>query len=188
MEPAARLVEMRKLHQERKWRELIAQYAAEDFSTWPADQADSASEAFHLRGQVYSFLKDGAQAKDDLQAAVKRAPKNQAFWLTLGDNYANNLDDAEQALAAYRQAFAISGKGNGWQPLTATLAIARLLTDQAKPAEALAVLQQYGDMEGMAPVWRIRMLRAYGHAYAAQGKEQESLAKFREALQLESQP
>jgi hypothetical protein len=31
-------------------------------------------------------------------------------------------------------------------------------------------------------------LRAYGHIYAAQGKEQESLAKFREALQLEAQP
>ena len=62
------------------------------------------------------------------------------------------------------------------------------MTDQAKPDEALAVLKQYGDMEGMAPVWKIKMLRAYGHAYAAQGNEKESLAKFREALELESKP
>jgi hypothetical protein len=39
----------------------------------------------------------------------------------------------------------------------------------------------------MAPVWRIKILRAYGHAYAAQGKEKESLEKFREALLIESQ-
>ena len=50
------------------------------------------------------------------------------------------------------------------------------------------MLKQYGDMEGMAPVWKIKMLRAYGHAYAAQGNEKESLAKFREALELESKP
>lgn len=97
------------------------------------------------------------------------------------------MNDSEQALAAYQHAFTLTGKGNGWQPLTATIAIARLLTDQVKPDEALAVLQTYGDLTGMAPVWRIKMLRAYGHAYAAQGKDAESLAKFREALQLEAQ-
>ncbi len=178
---------MRVLHQDRKWKELIEQFGTEDFSAWPADMSNQASEAFHLRGQIHFFLKDGSNAEADLKAALKLAPKNQAFWLTLADNYTNNLRDDEQALAAYRQAFAITGKANGWQPLTATIAIARLLTDQVKTDEALAVLKQYGDMEGMAPVWKIKMLRAYGHVYAAQGKEQESLAKFSEALQLESQ-
>jgi tetratricopeptide (TPR) repeat protein len=177
---------MRALHQDRKWKELIEQFGTDDFSSWPADKQDKASEALHLRGLVYSYLKDGPNADADLKAALKLAPKNQAFWLTLADNYTNNLKDDEQALAAYRQAFAISGKGNGWQPLTATIAIARLLTDQVRTDEALAVLKQYGDMEGMAPVWKIKMLRAYGHVYAAQGNEQESLAKFREALELES--
>lgn len=182
------LLRMRSLHQDRKWKELIEEFASEDFAKWPADMQDKASEAFHLRGLVYSFLKDGPKAEADLKAALKLAPKNQAFWLTLADNYTNNQKDDEQALAAYRQSFAISGKGNGWQPLTATIAIARLLTDQVKPDEALAVLKQYGDMEGMAPVWKIKMLRAYGHVYAAQGNEKESLAKFREALELESKP
>ena len=54
--------------------------------------------------------------------------------------------------------------------------------------QALAVLKQYDDMEGMAPRWRVRMLRAYSHVYAAHGNEQESLAKVREALELESKP
>ncbi|MCX7423076.1 MAG: PmoA family protein [Planctomycetia bacterium] len=185
-DPDSTLSRMRALHQDRKWKELIEQFGADDFSAWPAAISNKASEAFHLRGQIYSFLKDGPKAEADLKASLKLDPKNQAFWLTLADNYTNNLKDDEQALAAYRQSFAITGKGNGWQPLTATIAIARLLTDQVKTDEALAVLKQYGDMEGMAPGWRVRMLRAYGHTYAAQGKEKESLAKFREALELES--
>ncbi|TXT35396.1 MAG: hypothetical protein FD138_1374 [Planctomycetota bacterium] len=183
----ATLSRMKALHQDRKWKELIELFGTEDVSSWPADMPDKASEAFHLRGQIYSFLKDGVKAEADLKAAIKLAPKNPAIWLTLADNYTNNLKDDEQALAAYRQAFAITGKGNGWQPLTATISMARLLTDQVKTDEALAVLKQYGDMEGMAPVWKIKMLRAYGHVYAAQGNEKESLAKFREALELESQ-
>jgi len=187
-DPDSTLSRMRALQQDRKWKELIEQFATDEFSAWPADVANKASEALHLRGQTFAFLKDGPKAEADLKAAVKLAPKNQAFWLTLADNYTNNLNNDEEALSAYRQAFAITGKGNGWQPLTATVAMARLLTDQVKIDEALQVLQQYGDMEGMAPVWRIKMLRAYGHAYAAQGKEQESLAKFREALEQESQP
>ena len=185
-DPDSTLSRMRAIYQDRKWKELIEQFATVDFSAWPADISNKASEALHLRGQIYSFLKDGSKAEADLQAALKLAPKNQAFWLTLADNYTNNQNDDEQALAAYRRAFAISGKGNGWQPLTATIAIARLLTDQVKTDEALAVLKQYGEMEGMAPVWKIKMLRAYGHVHAARGDEQESLAKFREALELET--
>lgn len=180
------LSRMRALHRERKWKELIEQFAAEDFTKWPADPSHQASEALHLRGQIYSFLKEGLKADADLKAALKLAPKNAACWLTLADNYTFNLKADDSALDAYRHAFAITGKGNGWQPLTATTAIARLLTDAGKPDEAIAVLQQYGDMEGMAPVWRIKLLRAYGHAYAARGNEKESLAKFREALELES--
>ncbi len=182
------LMRMRTLHQDRKWKELIEQFASEDFSTWPADMSNQASEAFHLRGQIYSFLKDGPKAEADLKASVKLAPNNAAFWLTLADNCTNNSKDDELALAAYRQAFAITGQGNGWQPLTATIAIARLLTDQVKTDEALAVLKPYGDLKDLPPIWRIKMLRAYGHAYAAQGNEPESLAKFREALELESKP
>ena len=52
--------------------------------------------------------------------------------------------------------------------------------------EALAALRPYDEHPSVAPYWRIRLLRAYGHVYAAQGAEQESLAKFREALHMEA--
>ena len=184
-DPESTLSRMRALHQDRKWKELIEQFGAFDFAAWPADMQTNASNAYQLRGQIYSFLKDGPKAEADLNAAIKLTPKEAAAWLVLGENYTNNLQDDEQALAAYRQAFAITGKGNGWQPLTATVAMARLLTDQVKTDEALEVLKPYGDLKDIAPTWRIRLLRAYGHVYAAQGNEKESLAKFREALELE---
>jgi len=187
-DPDAVLGRMAALQQERKWKELIAQFGDMDFSAWPAAMSVKTSEALHMRGYVYSVLKDGPHAEADLKAATKLAPGHAAIWLTLGENYVNNLNNDEQALAAYRKSFAITGKGNGWQPLTATVSIARILTSQVKPDEAIRVLQQYGDLAGMAPTWRIQLLRAYGHAYAAQGKEKESLAKFREALQLEPRP
>ena len=187
-DPDAVLARMRALQQERKWKELIEQFGAEDFAAWPAAAKEKAGAALHLRGQIYSFLKNGARAEADLQAATKLAPNDSAVWLTLGENYVNNLNNDEAALAAYRRALAITGKGQGWQPLTATVSIARILTSQVKPDEALAVLGQYGDLSGMATTWRIQLLRAYGHAYAAQGKEKESLDSFCEALRLEARP
>jgi predicted negative regulator of RcsB-dependent stress response len=184
-DPESVLGRMRALQQDRKWKEVIEQFAAEDFTTWPAENAALASEALQLRGMARSVTKDGRGAEADLKLAVKLAPQNVAIRLSLADNYVNILNDDESALAVYRQALAITGASNGWQPLTATVSIARILTDQVKPDEAIAVLQTYGNIDGMAPTWRVRFLRAYGHAYAAQGREQESLAKFHEALQVE---
>jgi tetratricopeptide (TPR) repeat protein len=186
VEPPATLARMRDLTRERKWRELVEQLQDVDYSAWPAESADQAAEALHLRGQAYSTLKQGRAAEADLKAAVKLAPRRELAWLSLADNYANNLQDDRQALDAYRQVLAITGRGNGWLPISATLATARILTDQVRTEEALETLKPYDGADGVAPIWRIRLLRAYGHVYAAQGKEQESLARFREALELES--
>lgn len=179
---------IRLLVQQRKWKEITEQFAGNDFLSWPAEFAPQASEALYHRGLAHSHLKNGKQAETDLLAATKLNPKNALAWMTLGDNYANNLGDERQALAAYRQSLDITGPTQGWQPLTTTLSIVRILTDQVKTDEALAMLRPYDDLKTVAPIWRVQLLRAYGHVYAAQGKEQESLAKFREALQLESQP
>ena len=184
----ATLIRLRVLAQDRKWKLIVEQFAGDDLSSWPAESAAQASEAFYLRGQAQSFLKNGKDAEADLLAATKLNPKNELAWMTLGDNFANNLHDDEHALAAYRQSLAITGATPGWQPLTTTLAIVRILTDQVQTDAALAMLRPYDDLKTVAPVWRIRLLRAYGHVYAAQGNEKESLAKFREALKLESQP
>lgn len=188
-EPADReatLVRLRKMAQDRQWKGIVEQFGKEDFAAWPEASAGQATEALILRGRARAVLKDGKAAEADLLAATRLGPKNVPAWLALGDVYADTLGDAPKALAAYRRALALAGTSAGWQPLTATLSVARILTDQVKPDDALAVLRVYDDDPQVPPIWRIRLLRAAGHAYAAQGKERESLAKFREALDLEA--
>jgi predicted Zn-dependent protease len=179
------LIRMRELQRERKWQEFVDQFGAVDFATWIVDSADKAVEAFHMRGQVYSILKNGKSAETDLKAALNLTPRNGLIWLTLADNYANVLNDPSQALATYRHIFTLTGKSNGWLSIQVTISTARILTDQVKPDEAIEVLNRYGEMEGMAPVWQVKMLRAYGHAYAAQGNEQQAKDRFAKALAIE---
>ncbi len=168
-------------------RDIVQQFELDDFAAWPAESGPAGQRGSDLPRLAYSQLKEGQRAAD-LRAAAKLDPKNVLAWMTLGDNFANNLNQQEHALAAYRQSLAITGTTNGWQSLSTALSIVRILTDQVETDAALAALRPYDDLQSVAPVWRIRLLRAYGHVYAAQGKEQESLTKFREALQLESQP
>jgi len=179
------LDEMRMLHQQRKWTEFMQRYASESFATWAPE---AAREALQIRGQIYSFTKDGKHAEADLQAALRLAPHGTDIMLLLADNYVNNLKDDAKAISAYQQVIGITGTNQGWQPLTATVGLARLYTDQVKLDDALEMLNPYGDLNQLPNLWRIKLLCAYGHIYAAQGKEPESLAKFREALQIEPQP
>ena len=183
------VIRMRAMFQDRTWKELLEKYGREDFASWPVENAKAASDALQIRGQTYSFTKEGSSAEADLMAARKLAPSHPDIALLMADNYLNNLNDETKAIAAYREALALSGTNTqGWQPLTATVGLARLYTDQVKLDAALEVLKPYGDLSQLPPTWRIKFLRSYGHLYAAQGKEPESLAKFREALKLETQP
>jgi tetratricopeptide (TPR) repeat protein len=177
---------MRQLHQQRRWKELVAQFAGEDFSKWPEGTARTAAEALHLRGQAYAALKNGKQVENDLKGSLRLDPQNGLVWHALAENYARNLASDDEALAAYRKVVEITGRTNGWLPISSTLEIARIQTDRVETDEALRTLETYGDAAAMPPTWKIRLLRAYGHAYAARGDEQASLAKFREALELEA--
>ncbi len=165
----ATVLRMRALTQDRKWKEIVEQFARDDFSSWPAEFAGQASEAHFQRGQAHAFLKNGKAAEVDLLAATKLNAKNELAWMTLGDNYVTNLNDESHALAAYRESLAITGPTQGWQPLTTTLAIVRMLTDQVKTDEALAMLRPYDELKSVAQ--STASVCAYGHVYAAQGRE-----------------
>lgn len=184
-DPDEQLATMRAFSQARQWKEQIAQFGKENFAGWPAEKA---AAALQLRGQAYRFLKDGEHAKADLAEALRFAPQDVTIWLTAAENFRDNLQDDEQALVAFRKALSLTGPGIGWQPMTAANSIARILVDQVKTDEALETLKPWGDMQTLAQSWHIRMLRTYGHIYAARGEEQKSLACFREALRLEAQP
>jgi len=178
------IARMRQLYE--KPRALIDEFQSEDIAAWPPEVADKAGEAFHRRGRAYSILKDGKRAEADLKMAVERAPRNELFWVSLAENYNGNLKDEQQALAAYRRALELAGASTHWLPLSATLSAAAILRNQGRYDEALQMLRRYKDLGTISKGWRVAMLRAYGHIYAGQAKEQESLAKFHEALELES--
>jgi predicted negative regulator of RcsB-dependent stress response len=187
-DPAAILSRMHALQQDRQWKLLIDQFSNTDFATWSGENVQQASEALLLRGQSFAVLKEISNAERDFQSAVELTPKNPAAWILLGDFSVQQMPADERALAAYRQALALAGQGNGWQSMHATIAIARLLTDHVRTDEALEILKPYQDRKETPINWRIRFLRAYGQVYAAQGEEAKSLQCFREALELEAKP
>ena len=180
--------QMRALHDAEKPQELVDQFKDVDLSTWP-----EAARAFHLRGHAYLQLKDAANAERDLEAAVERSPKNGYFWHSLAETYRRFLKDDARALNAYNKAFEMVRADNGgqkpygWMPINATLEAATILLHQTKYAEALKVMERYddSDAERLGVYWGRRMLRMYGHIYAAMGREEECLAKFHAALELE---
>ena len=187
-EPSSLAIQkMRTLSKDRKWAELIQYFAKENFDNWKNETLSTKTEAYLLRAKAYFFLKNGKECEIDCKSGLALSPANELLLLTFAENYAANLNDESQALANYRKIISITGRTNGWLPISCALAMAKILTDQVKINDALEVLDQFSDIKGMAPAWRIKILRAYGHAYAAQGKEKEALAKFQEALHLENQ-
>ncbi len=184
-DPKATVLVMKSLLQSYKSGSLVDRYADVDFGAWPAEFAAEKSEALRLRAAAYSVVKKGTHAEADYKAALTLDPKDLSAWIGLADNYLNVVGDGAKAVSAYQKVIELSGKNAGWMPLHATLAIAREAIDRVKPEQALETLKQF-DGVPMAPVWRVKILRMLGHAYATQGNEAESLAKFREALELEN--
>lgn len=184
-EPDVVLTRMRELLGMYKSKELTIEFENEDFGAWPAGASAKKVEALQLRGRAYMVVKDGRRAEADFKQALAIAPRNAGLWLLIGENYFRNLDSDAQALESFEQARKIAGDSKGWERLTATIYSVQLLVDDLKTDEALDLLKPFGDLRDLAPIWRVKMLRAYGHVFASQGKEAESLAKFREAFQVE---
>ena len=60
------------------------------------------------------------------------------------------------------------------------------LCSEAKYDAALESLGKHENVDKLPRSVRVKILRAYGQIYAGQGREEESLAKYKEALQLEN--
>lgn len=185
------LARMRELCKGASRVELIQQFKDEDIAAWPPAFSSKAVEALNLRGQGFCNVKDYGRAEKDLKRAVELAPGNGYAWCNLAGAY-RGLQDDQRALDAYIRAYEAdraqhTEKSFGWMPLSVTIDAASILMNQAKYDEALQVMGRYddNDMQKITPSWRIRMLRQYGQIYAGLGREEESLIKFKAALELE---
>ena len=187
--PASRTVRMRLMLQNGKHAELIAAFGDDEAGRWPDKVA---GEAFYCRGRAYVTLKDGKAAESQLRKALKHLADESAIaraWLTLADNYRDNLRDDESALEAYARVREVGGARDryGWKYLSSLTSAADVLRRQGRHDEAFDVLKR-ADLDGLRGYWRGAMLHAYGQTLAAQGKTSEAIAKLRDALEREDVP
>jgi tetratricopeptide (TPR) repeat protein len=188
----ALLVRMRELCKGGSRVELIQEFKDVDIAAWPSAFKDKGVgtaktvDGLNLRGMGFWTLKDYERAEKDFKLALELSPTNGYLWNSMGDVYKSMKDD-QRALDAYTKAFENVEKSYGWMPLSATLNAAAILISQTKYPEALKVMERYddNDMQKMAPVWGVKMLRTYGQIYTAMGREDDSAAKFKAALELE---
>lgn len=168
-----------------KQSDLIAAFKDTDFAAWPTNIAYM---AFLKRGEAYGTMQDDKMAVADMEQAAARAGKDTETQLeTLNKIGAlhEKLQDSDKALDAYRRVIDICAnpkvKGAQRAYPAAILAAARILKDKQKYDEAIACLTRY---EPSSTTFGLQVLEMSGDIYAAMGKKDEALAKYRDIVKL----
>ncbi len=178
--PVQRTCRMRLLTDRRLFREVVDQYGADDFGTWPEYLA---AEAHQLRGGAYRNLRDGERAAADLEQATRLLTEGNTLGLAyaaLGDVYRDQLHDDDRALAAYRQVYRTP---NFYKHCAAAIAVAELYRRRTQPADALAELDRLPFDQLAVPFWRASVLAAKAAALVDLGRPTEALTCYQQALQ-----
>lgn len=161
-------------------KELVNAFKDEDFTKWSDSHI---YDAFIARGVAYMRLNQYAEALNNFKKSEEFAstPAKKANTLNLIGISLQFSGDEEQALAVFRQMGDIpSMKGYGMIN-EAIISAARILTKQKKYDEALNEMSKIGSAK--SGYWQTRPLVVQAEIYAAQGKKNEALAKYNEALQ-----
>lgn len=189
--PLAAYTQMEILSDNKKHQQLIAAFNEEDIAAWP-DRINY--KGFFLRGAAYSVREDRQAAIKDFQQCVDLAGSD--LWVKLealnnvGALY-RDLDNAK-AMETYQKAFAIcdsnpNRKGR-WLYPHAILAATRILIDQRDYDQALAVLAKFDDrpQNKTRGPWEFLVLEAYGDIFVEQGKKDDALAKYQDAVTIDT--
>ena len=190
--PMAAYAQMEIMDANRKHRELIASFWQEDISAWP-DRINY--KGFFLRGAAYSRTgQDQAAAKDfrqctDLSGSdipVKLEALNRLAALLRA------LKDDTGAMETYDEVFAVFEKNANlkglWLFPQAILGAARISMDQEDYDSARSRLAGFNlDKEkGKRGPWEFLVLEAYGDICVAEGKKNEALARYRDAVSIKT--
>jgi uncharacterized protein DUF4838 len=149
--------------------EIITQFANEDFSKWPFWQRGA---GYHFRGQAYYLTKAGDKAEADFSAAlpwVGEPRTRDALLLAQAQNRERNLQNDDQALAAYRAVIVDRANIGGADEYAALQGVARILTRQGKYDEAMTTLKR-ADLEKLQGVWRENILKSIAEVQKARGQ------------------
>jgi len=135
----------------------------------------------YLLGVLYMQMARYADAERELSASLKLRPDNGDGWATLGSVY-NKLDKLPEAAAALKEAIR-------QDPLQADphLTLAAVLVKQNQPAEATEERRKAGDlMRAHMNLQRAEVSTNSANALLAEGKFDEAIAGFREALSFDA--
>ena len=181
LKPIAKTTHMKNLLAQRKWNEVVEQFGAEDFSTWPFTQIGATALA---RGRAYHAIKAGKKADADLTLALAFTsdPRSRMSILrTMGWNREMILKDDKRALEAY-QAIVVSTTGKGGAEYFSGLqGAARILTRRGKYNEAIAVLDRV-DVEQVSGSWSDALRLTRGQTLQAAGRKSDALKLYRGIL------
>ena len=139
--------------------EVVKQFGAEDFATWPFWKR---ADGLLARGRAYSLVKDGARAESDLSTAIEwisDARCRLPIWLSLAQNRELNLKDDAGAHEAYEASLGGKTVFTSSDQFTAILGIARIQTRKGQFDEALKTLNR-ADPGKLTGVWKENFAKA----------------------------
>ena len=178
IEAVRKAVRMWLLLGQAKARQVIADFANEDFSKWPFWKR---GDAYHARGRAYFVTKAGPEAENDLSNALPWTsdPRaRDAIYLTLGQNREHNLKDDTRALEAYQTVVTDRRRIGSANEFGSLQGIARIQSRRKNHDAALATLHRanIGQLKGF---WRGSILISVGDVELGAGHKAEALAAYR---------
>ena len=179
-ESTKKLCQMNLMLAQGKLAELVTAFKDEDLTTWSDFHI---YDALITRGFAYMKLKQYGEALTDFRKAegFVSAPVKNAQVLNLIGITLEQAGDDEQALSVYRQIEEIPHmKGYGFSN-DAIISAAKILSKQKKYDEALKEMAKI--VPAKSGYWHAHPLMVQAELYAAQGKKDEAVAKYNEALQ-----
>ncbi|MFA7159817.1 MAG: tetratricopeptide repeat protein [Kiritimatiellia bacterium] len=171
----------------KKFKELVEAFKDEDINAWPDYLIH---HGFFKRGSAYRATNDNVSAAKDLEKAVETGLTSDRFlaiaWNDLGGIYLALKED-DKALNAFRQVLVLFHDKNNYLYYSSVLSATGILTRQAKYDEALAELKNL-DLSKPSGTYGFQALKAFGDICLAQGKKDEAVAKYKEALAVTNAP
>lgn len=169
----------------RKFKEVLDAFKDEDFGKFPEAYQQ---QAYYMRGYAERSLGQSDAAKKDFIKAVETSGSDlsvKIIALAALDDVYFQAKDYENVVKTSKQVFELKGFNNSWFYLVPVLNCANAQMAQGKLDEALETMKLLDHMN--SGVYRCQALILFGDIYAAQGKKDEAVKNYNEAVSMKGQ-
>ncbi len=185
IEAAAKTAQMQILAGQRKWAEIVTQYAGEDLSRWPYWQQ---GEGAFVRGKAFYFSKKSNKADADFRTALIHTPDPRtrlSIRTTMAHNRESNLNDASGALELYLENVEAKDRIGAADEFRSLDRAAAILAQQRRFAAALRLFEVI-DFDKQTGFWLHEMLISKGRTLMAADRKDEAKRLYRRVLSSQS--